>query len=141
MDPRVSTSERPGKPLSKSTGEEVDEVANTRRIVALMEDGHALARPGTAGEPGRPKVKGEDRRRLISNARSFKAERRGFVGGDPDQDWYEAEQEISELLGPPGNTPMKGSRSHQQQGDLEQRASASAAYLDTAGRLVILTLE
>lgn len=77
-------------------------MANTRRrIVAPMGDGHAVARPGPAGERGRPGVNGEDRRRLISDAAFFKAERRGFVGGDPDQDWYEAEQEISELVGPP----------------------------------------
>lgn len=77
-------------------------MANIRRIVAPMGDGHEVARPGPAGELGRPRMNAEDRRRLICDAAFFRAERRGFVGGDPDQDWYEAEQEINDLVGPPG---------------------------------------
>lgn len=80
-------------------------MAITRRIVAPMGDGHDVARPGPPGERGRPRMNAEDRRRLISDAAFFRAERRGFVGGDPDQDWYEAEQEINELVGPHGEHP------------------------------------
>ena len=35
---------------------------------------------------------------MIQDAAYFRAEKRGFVGGDPGQDWIEAEGEIDELL-------------------------------------------
>jgi len=38
------------------------------------------------------------RRRLIEECAYLRAERRGFVGGDPQQDWLEAEMEIDQLL-------------------------------------------
>lgn len=40
----------------------------------------------------------ERRRRLIELTAYRKAERRGFIGGDPEQDWLEAEREIDQLL-------------------------------------------
>jgi hypothetical protein len=45
---------------------------------------------GTIGE--------EDRARMIAEAAYYKAERRGFVGGDPLQDWLDAEAEIDRIL-------------------------------------------
>lgn len=41
----------------------------------------------------------EVRRRMISEAAYYRAEHRHFQGGDPDQDWYEAELDIEERLG------------------------------------------
>ena len=38
------------------------------------------------------------RRDLIELTAYHKAERRGFTGGDPEQDWLEAEQEVDRLL-------------------------------------------
>lgn len=38
------------------------------------------------------------RRRLIEETAYFRAERRGFTGGSPEQDWLEAEKEIDNLL-------------------------------------------
>jgi hypothetical protein len=38
------------------------------------------------------------RRRLIEQCAYLRAERRGFVGGDPVDDWLEAEMEIDQLL-------------------------------------------
>ena len=35
---------------------------------------------------------------MIAEAAYFHAERRGFEGGDPDEDWYQAEREIDHLL-------------------------------------------
>ena len=58
-------------------------------------------------EPTRPKTDtaasavtrfAKSRHELISEIAYFKAERRGFVGGDPDRDWHEAEMEVEELL-------------------------------------------
>jgi hypothetical protein len=44
------------------------------------------------------RVTREDRRRMVSEAAYYKAERRNFRGGDPDRDWFEAELDIEELL-------------------------------------------
>jgi hypothetical protein len=43
-------------------------------------------------------ISNDRRRRLIELTAYCKAERRGFVGGDPEQDWLEAEREVDRLL-------------------------------------------
>ena len=40
----------------------------------------------------------ETRNRLIQQTAYLRAERRGFAGGDPEQDWLEAEIEVDRLL-------------------------------------------
>jgi len=40
----------------------------------------------------------EQRYQMICDAAYYRAERRGFIGGDPGQDWIEAELEIDQLL-------------------------------------------
>ena len=45
-----------------------------------------------------PGVGVDERRRLIAEAAYLRAERRGFVGGTPDQDWLEAELEVDWML-------------------------------------------
>jgi len=40
----------------------------------------------------------EERRKMISEAAYFRAERRGFVGGDPVRDWLDAENEVNAAL-------------------------------------------
>ena len=40
----------------------------------------------------------EDRQQRVAEAAYFRAERRGFVGGDPVADWIEAEHEIDAEL-------------------------------------------
>ncbi len=44
----------------------------------------------------------EQRRRMIADAAYFRAQRRGFDGGDPVADWLEAEAEIEARLREPG---------------------------------------
>ncbi|MHB8347779.1 MAG: DUF2934 domain-containing protein [Acidiferrobacterales bacterium] len=39
-------------------------------------------------------ISAEDRRRMIAEAAYYRAERRGFAGGDPIEDWLTAEAEI-----------------------------------------------
>ena len=51
----------------------------------------------------------ERRRRLIAEAAYFRAERRGFTGGDPLDDWLQAEAEIDRMAPRPN---------HQQQNEL-----------------------
>lgn len=36
----------------------------------------------------------EERRRKVAEAAYYKAQQRGFQGGDPQQDWHDAEREI-----------------------------------------------
>ena len=40
----------------------------------------------------------EERRRLIAEAAYLRAEQRGFIGGDPVQDWMEAEADLDNRL-------------------------------------------
>jgi hypothetical protein len=40
-------------------------------------------------------VSPEERRRLIAEAAYYRAQQRGFCGGDPIQDWLEAEAEVT----------------------------------------------
>ena len=55
-----------------------------------------------AGAPGNvaviPLVKPEERRQMIALAAYYRAEQRGFVDGDPLQDWLEAEAEVTMRL-------------------------------------------
>jgi hypothetical protein len=44
------------------------------------------------------KVTSVERQRMIAEAAYYKAERRGFAGGDALRDWYEAEVEIDARL-------------------------------------------
>ena len=41
----------------------------------------------------------EERRRMIAEAAYFRAEKRGFAGGDPFEDWIVAERQVDEALG------------------------------------------
>lgn len=38
---------------------------------------------------------------MIAEAAYYKAEHRGFAGGNPEQDWWDAEKEIEALLAVP----------------------------------------
>jgi len=46
----------------------------------------------------KPIITEEQRQAMVSERAYFKAERRGFVGGDPIQDWCEAEAEVDALI-------------------------------------------
>ncbi|MDV3238229.1 MAG: DUF2934 domain-containing protein [Gammaproteobacteria bacterium] len=65
---------------------------------------HSKSNPGSGpgrkgGAPAAPDVDPDLRRRMIAEAAYFMAEHRGFQGGDPVQDWLEAEAEITVMLG------------------------------------------
>lgn len=49
----------------------------------------------TTGMTAEPTFVPEPQRQMIAEAAYFRAEQRGFQGGDPVQDWVEAEKEIS----------------------------------------------
>jgi hypothetical protein len=44
------------------------------------------------------RVDAEQRERMIAEAAYYKAEQRGFQGGDPRRDWLEAEAEVDAVL-------------------------------------------
>lgn len=54
----------------------------------------AAAAPGRAMRP----FTAEERWRMIAEAAYLIAEKRGFVGGDPAEDWYAAEAQINTLF-------------------------------------------
>lgn len=57
-------------------------------------------------------VEFDERRRMIEEAAYFRAERRGFAGGDPVTDWVQAEAEVDALLsGDGGAWPGDGAAS------------------------------
>jgi hypothetical protein len=62
---------------------------------------------------GQVSVSPEQRYHMIAEAAYFHAEQRGFAGGDPAQDWLEAEAEIDRILQSgavgtgPGATPKQ----------------------------------
>lgn len=47
------------------------------------------------------RVSADQQRRRIAEAAYYRAERRGFTGGNPVEDWLEAEQEIQQLATQP----------------------------------------
>jgi hypothetical protein len=50
----------------------------------------------------------EERDRRVREAAYFRAERRGFVGGAPEQDWIEAEREIDRQIAEQSGIVEKG---------------------------------
>lgn len=49
-------------------------------------------------ERARGRLSSEERHRLIAEAAYERAQRRGFIGGDPVTDWLEAEQDVEARL-------------------------------------------
>jgi len=60
-----------------------------------------VAKPKAAPVPRSRKRKrptSDERYAMIQQAAYLRAERRGFVGGSPEQDWLEAEKEVDRML-------------------------------------------
>ena len=92
-------------------------MAKTKKKIAedKPSSGSARKAPGTktAKPKGAPKreesaehaahlsagvLSSEVRERMIRESAYLRAERRGFEGGTPEQDWFEAEQEVDRTL-------------------------------------------
>ncbi len=62
-----------------------------------------------AGEPIAGEISPEQRWRMVAEAAYYIAEKRGFVGGDPGADWFQAEQQVDAFLrsvdAPPTSKP------------------------------------
>ncbi len=72
---------------SGSTGKSKPEAASGRVAARAASDSVPASRAQGTGN-------GEDRQEMIAIAAYYRAERRGFDGGDPMLDWLEAEAEI-----------------------------------------------
>lgn len=79
-----------GKPSAKNAEKKAKgaEGASTRSGSMNSE-----ARSSTAKSPS--KISREERLRMIEQAAYFRAEQRGFSGGDEMQDWLDAEAEVN----------------------------------------------
>jgi hypothetical protein len=63
-------------------------------IATVAKKKRATKRKATARKARRRLWAPEERYRLIAEIAYLKAEKRGFEGGDPIQDWLDAEQEV-----------------------------------------------
>jgi hypothetical protein len=92
--------------------EEEAETMESERKIATKKAGAARAKSApvtlqsrspkkaSAAKPTRSRkaITPEERRRMIAEAAYLRAERRGFRGGDPHEDWIAAEAEIDAML-------------------------------------------
>ena len=62
------------------------------------------ATPGSIAQEN-PPLTAEERYRMIAEAAYFRAEKRGFLGGNVAEDWLEAEAEIDRMLREQGRLP------------------------------------
>jgi len=58
----------------------------------------AVQRTKKTSTPSIESITASEREQLIAEAAYYRAERRGFQGGDPMQDWIEAEAEVERTL-------------------------------------------
>jgi hypothetical protein len=52
------------------------------------------ARKTIARKPARPAMGSSEWQQMVATAAYLRAEARGFAGGSPEQDWFEAEAEL-----------------------------------------------
>ena len=81
------------KVASKPSGKSA--AAKVKAVEAVGKPAKKIARKA-AGKSA--SIDPEERHRLISEAAYYLAERRGFKGGTPHDDWADAEAEIDQLL-------------------------------------------
>ena len=84
---KSTTKAAPAKPAVKTT---------TAKKAAAAKP--APAKEKAAKDNGATPITPEQRYRMICDAAYYRAERRGFIGGNPAEDWTAAEAEIDGLL-------------------------------------------
>lgn len=73
-------------------------------------------------------VSARRRREMIAEAAYYRAEKRGFTGGDPIADWVAAEAEVDALL-PAGRTPRAAPRAPAKAQRAAAKAGAASQHL------------
>ncbi len=97
--PKISVEKKPTvkKPAASKT---VAEKPSASKTATTTKPSHAPS-PGlkkAAKGNGKAHITPEQRYRMICDAAYFRAERRGFIGGNPCDDWTLAEAEVDELI-------------------------------------------
>ena len=90
MEPEKKSATRKSG-VSRKKSAPVSAVAGTRKKA-----------PAAKGTRSRKSISSEERSHLIAEKAYLRAERRGFRGGDPVEDWLEAEAEVDAMLMRPG---------------------------------------
>jgi hypothetical protein len=97
----------PTSPQDSTEKKPVKKVAASKTVTAKPAPPKAPIKPKTSKVPavkktavgkGKAHITPEQRYRMICDAAYFHAERRGFVGGNPCDDWTLAEAEVDEVL-------------------------------------------
>ncbi len=100
--PALAKTARARKAEVKAAPEEMTKpiAAREERKLAEKVSGAEPRRAAQKSGNGEKKVKitAEQRYRMIAEAAYYRAEKRGFTGGDPAQDWAEAEAYIEKML-------------------------------------------
>ncbi|MHB9103084.1 MAG: DUF2934 domain-containing protein [Sulfuricella sp.] len=85
---------------SKSEGKKAPSASTPKSAAAKK------SQPGPSAGERKVPVTPEQRYQMITEAAYFRAEKRGFVGGDPALDWLEAAAEIDRIIQRSGKEPQ-----------------------------------
>ena len=88
------------KPAAKKAAPAVKKPAAAKTASATTAKKTTAAKSAVTSKK-KMEVSPEQRYMMIAEAAYFRAEKRGFVGGNSAQDWVEAEAEIDQLLSTP----------------------------------------
>lgn len=95
----VSTKPAPSKVVTTQSATSAKKPSKPATTTNAKGNGEAAPRKRTAkSTSGSGAVTPEQRYRMICDAAYFRAEQRGFIGGSPEQDWRDAENEIDQKL-------------------------------------------
>jgi len=75
------------------------EAHTSRKTAASKSAVHGKSAAKMAGTRKLSGITPEQRYRMIEEAAYYRAEHRAFAGGDPMQDWVQAEAEIAQRIG------------------------------------------
>jgi hypothetical protein len=93
----ASSTKKPGKTATTGSSKNLAEKASTGKSATGKASGSkAPAKSITVGTP--TAITAEQRHKMICEEAYYRAERRGFSGGDPEADWVDAEVEIDRML-------------------------------------------
>lgn len=95
VDNKPAAKKSASKPAAKAASSKAASKTNGEKLKpAKAASENNKAAKGKTATPITP----EQRYRMICDAAYFRAERRGFIGGNPADDWTAAEAEIDSLL-------------------------------------------
>ncbi len=96
--PKISVEKKPAVKKSAASKPVATKSSSPQTVAAKPTKSKATVAKKVAKGNGKAPITPEQRYRMICDAAYFRAERRGFVGGHPSDDWVAAEVEVDELL-------------------------------------------